>query len=708
MNHTLLLTTLLSSQLLTSSNLFFHSQLQDTNGIMPGRTIPFHQGELALHEQLKIPRHRANPTAAGLPPSYGNRIAAAPLLALGTLDAERRPWTTLWGGEAGNVARPIAEDVLGLRSVVDVVDDPVFKALWGVEREVDEDHQQQQHLQEVIQPGRGPDGGKLVSGLAIDLTTRDRVKFGGRMVAGAVTVPSDGIAAAEDRSSSSSSEVQIAVHVEESLGNCPKYLNKKDVIPRASLVKGRVERELPLSEEAVEVVRGADMLFLTSGHEEGGDDGGCHTTQPQAGLLPTLPRRINLCLTHHIDPTFAPGSGSGSSMDTNHRGGSRGFVRVARNDEGGVEIVYPEFSGNRLYQTLGNLKLNPLVGIAIPDFETSDVLYLTGSASILVGQDAAAYLPRTKLAVKITLSAAVFVQSGLPFSGTPLEPSPYNPPVRPLFSEQQHVLRSSTESTRTATLLRREVITPTIARFVFGLEPAAQWEAGQYVTFDFAEELDVGWSHMRDDEPQSLNDDYVRTFTVSSPPGDKGGKEFEITARKNGPVTNMLWRWNLRVPLEVPVLGFGGEEAFRMGRGKGEKGDSGGDDVEEVFVAAGVGITPLIAQAGGVLEAGVRMKVLWTVKGEDVKLVRDVVGRIPGLAGVLRVFVTGEVGEAEEAMMREFEGFGAVVERRRIRASDVKDGGSKRRYFLCTGPEMLKVLNGWLEGEDVAFEDFAF
>ncbi|KAK1527922.1 oxidoreductase FAD-binding domain-containing protein [Colletotrichum paranaense] len=699
MNHTLLLTTLLSSQLLTSSNLFFHSQLQDINGIMPGRTIPFHQGELALHEQLKIPRHRANPTAAGLPPSYGNRIAAAPLLALGTLDAERRPWTTLWGGEAGNVARPIAEDVLGLRSVVDIGDDPVFKALWGAEGEVNGDQQQQQHLQEVIQPGRGSDGGKLVSGLAIDLTTRDRVKFGGRMVAGAVTVPSDGIAAAEDRSSSSSSEVQIAVHVEESLGNCPKYLNKKDVIPRASLVKGRVERELPLSEEAVKVVRGADMLFLTSGHEEGGDDGG-----------------------------------SGSSMDTNHRGGSRGFVRVARNDEGGVEIVYPEFSGNRLYQTLGNLKLNPLVGIAIPDFETSDVLYvsitqflpsltwnledyeantwrsakLTGSASILVGQDAAAYLPRTKLAVKITVSAAVFVQSGLPFSGTSLEPSPYNPPVRPLFSEQQHVLGSSTESTRTATLLRREIITPTIARFVFGLEPAAQWEAGQYVTFDFAEELDVGWSHMRDDEPQSLNDDYVRTFTVSSPPGDKEGKEFEITARKNGPVTNMLWRWNLRVPLEVPVLGFGGEEAFRMGRGKGKKGDDGGDDVEEVFVAAGVGITPLIAQAGGVLGAGVRMKVLWTVKGEDVKLVRDVVGRIPGLAGVLRVFVTGEIGEAEEAMMREFEGFGAVVERRRIRASDVKDGGIKRRYFLCTGPEMLKVLNGWLEGEDVAFEDFAF
>ncbi|KXH38733.1 oxidoreductase FAD-binding domain-containing protein [Colletotrichum salicis] len=590
---------------------------------MPGRTIPFHQGELALHDLLKVPRHRGNPTAAGLPPSYGTRIAAAPLLALGTLDAESRPWTTLWGGEAGNVARPIAEDVLGVRSLVDVVDDPVFRALWGDEGE--------QQLQEVIQPGRGPDGGKLVSGLAIDLTTRDRVKFGGRMVAGAVTTKNGdrSTSSSSFSSTSASSEVQIAVHVEESLGNCPKYLNKKDVIPRSSIGKGRVERELPLSEEALEVVRGADMLFLTSGHEDG-----------------------------------SGGGGSSSSMDTNHRGGSRGFVRIARNDVGGVEIVYPE---------------------------------------------SAAYLPRTKLAVKITVSAAVFVQSGLPFSGIAQEPSPYNPPVRPLFSEQQqqqHALSlSGEEGTRTATLLRREIITPTIARFVFRLEPAAQWEAGQYVTLDFAEELDVGWSHMRDDEPQSLNDDYVRTFTVSSSPGGSGGKEVEITARRKGPVTNLLWRWNLRVPLEVPVLGFGGEEAFRMGRG--QKGGDGGD-VEEVFVAAGAGITPLIAQAGGVLVAGVRVKVLWTVRGEDVKLVRDVVGRIPGLGGVLRVFVTGEVGEAEEAVIQEVEGFGAVVERRRIGPGDVKDGEIKRRYFLCTGPEMLKVLNGWLEGEDVAFEDFAF
>lgn len=322
MNYTILLTSLFASQLLPPDSLFSQPSIN-----MPARTIDFHPGERAVQDLLKVPS-RGNPTAAGLPASYGYRVAAAPLLALGTLDAEGRPWTTLWGGEAGGVARPIAENVLGVRSKVDVANDPVLRALWGgEEREIKEG--------EVVQPGLDGEG-KLVAALAIDLTTRDRVKLGGRMIAGAVT---------------EGGEVQIALKIEESLGNCPKYLNKKDLSSRDAVVKGVVKRGLPLSDDAVGVVRQADMVFLTSGH--------------------------------------------GESMDTNHRGGPKGFVRISRNDEDGVEIIYPECesifarcpvlsslltvtdSGNRLYQTLGNLKVNPLVGVAIPDFETSDVLYVS-------------------------------------------------------------------------------------------------------------------------------------------------------------------------------------------------------------------------------------------------------------------------------------------------------------------------------------------
>ncbi|OLN85276.1 hypothetical protein CCHL11_04353 [Colletotrichum chlorophyti] len=620
MNYTILLTNLLSSHILSPESLFAKTAK------MPARTIDFHSGERAVQDLLGVPK-QGNPTAAGLPAHYGFRIAAAPLLALGTLDDRGRPWTTLWGGEAGAVARPVAEDVLGVRSKVDVSDDPVLRALWGGDAREGE----------VVRPGEGG-GGKLVSGLSLDLETRDRVKIAGRMVAGAVN---DG-------------EVQIAVMVEESLGNCPKYINKKVLRARGEVVKGAVERGLPLSEEAVDAVRRADMVFLASGHAE--------------------------------------------SMDTNHRGGSSGFVRVARNDGQGVEIIYPEFSGNRLYQTLGNLKVNPSVGITIPDFDTADVLYLTGTASILVGQDAAAYLPRTKLAVKITVTDAVFVKAGLPFTASSLEPSPYNPPVRQLFTEkEQRPGSASTSTTARARLLRREMITPTIARFVFGLEPAGRmrWEAGQYVTLDFAGELDSGWSHMRDDEPQSLNDDYVRTFTVSGRPGD--GSEVEITARRKGPATGLLWRWNLGVPLEVPVLGFGGAQDFRL-RGDGE----------EVFIAAGVGITPLLAQVGDVVGENNGLRVLWSVRGADLRFVKDSCERVAGLPGVLKVFVTGRLGEAEDGAIQDIEALGVAVERRRLEKDDVKLGKGKKRFFLCTGPEMLKTLAGWLEGEDVVWEEFAF
>ncbi len=72
------------------------------------------------------------------------------------------------------------------------------------------------------------------------------------------------------------------------------------------------------------------------------------------------------------------------------------------------------------------------------------------------------------------------------------------------------------------------------------------------------------------------------------------GTEFTITARKHGPATALLWRH--RLPLELPVLGFGGEDGFQIPVA---------ETAVAVFVAAGVGITPLLAQAPALLSSGV-------------------------------------------------------------------------------------------------------
>lgn len=241
-----------------------------TFAAMPSLISEFHEGERAMHQLLKVPRNE-NPTAPGLPMRYGMRVMQSSLVALGTLDDAGRPWTTVWGGDRG-FARPVAEGVLALNSSVDTQYDPVFKALWeGMDAEDDT----------VVRPGGGE--GKEMAGLSIDLETRDRVKLMGKMVAGAAI--------------NGGKDVQMAMLVTGSLGNCPKYLNKKDIMTH-NMKPELVSDSLLLPQEALSLIEKADMFFLSSTN--------------------------------------------GETMDTNHRGGNPGLVRVVKNDVDGLELVYPE------------------------------------------------------------------------------------------------------------------------------------------------------------------------------------------------------------------------------------------------------------------------------------------------------------------------------------------------------------------------------
>ncbi|KAI7204387.1 oxidoreductase [Hortaea werneckii] len=332
-------------------------------------------------------------------------------------------------------------------------------------------------------------------------------------------------------------------------------------------------------------------------------------------------------------------------MDTNHRGGPPGFVRVASNEESGAVICWPEYSGNRLYQTLGNLQINPVCGICVPDFETGDVLYLTGRTEILIGKDANAYLPRSNLAVKLTISDARFVTQALPFRGESGQRSPYNPVVRYLASEAQHTQPNESTSQQQAKLLGQVNLTPTISRFRFSMENAVTYRPGQYVTLDFSEHLDIGYSHMRDDDPRSLNDDFVRTFTVSSPPGDPPDPvrrlkddEFEITVRRVGVVTEFLFKQQ------------GSEDTNRASR-------SGGLESLRLFVTN----TPDLQVSDQHMEKLRQLDVavqLRRMKQED---------------------LTGIEGD-----------------------NDVE------KYYLCTAMPMRKQLEQWLGNKELVFEDFNF
>jgi NAD(P)H-flavin reductase len=401
------------------------------------------------------------------------------------------------------------------------------------------------------------------------------------------------------------------------------------------------------------------------------------------------------------DTLFISSRHGNVDMDTNIRGGPPGFVRVVSNDPSGVVFAYPEYSGNRLYQTLGNLQTTPLAGYVFPDFETGNALYVTGQTEILVGKEAAALLPRSNLAVKVTVTAARYVEKSLAFRGIAGTPSPYNPSVRYLAKEKASPAATGEEkSSVTATLVKKELLTPTICRFRFRISDLSKigtWTPGQYATLSFQEELDMGYSHMKEDDPLSINDDYVRTFTISSYPIQNTSTEFEITARRHGSVTDYLFRTNERAGLEIPLRGFGGDFHLNI---ESEQG-------ETPFIAGGIGITPLLAQLPDIDVS--RLRLLWSISMQDIGLVLDTFIRFPQLPHSTSLFITGPEPQNEKTTQQfvAVVSSGARVECRRMEARDL-DSSSADVWYFCGGPSLKSSVMNWLAGKNVVYEDFSY
>ncbi|PGH17377.1 hypothetical protein AJ80_04832 [Polytolypa hystricis UAMH7299] len=625
-------------------------------------SVPWHSGELHMHKLMRVPPDE-NPSAPYLSPGAAFLLRKSPLVALGTLDAQGRPWTSLWGGEVGFAGALASQTDIVLRSMVDTRYDPVVKALF-----------REKTNGEIVKEERGE--GRLMAGLPIDLESRRRVKLMGRMMAGSIGAsPSSSSGGAGGGGGGKTSPdvgmAELVIRIESSLGNCPKYINRKHIVP--ALPEPRLVSDSPqLPQGAVELLNKADSLFLSTVHEN-------------------------------------------SSMDTNIRGGSAGFVRLVSNEPNGAVIAYPEYSGNRLYQTLGNMQTTPLAGYVFPDFDTGNVLYLTGQTEVLVGDDAAALLPRSNLVIRVRVSAARYVEQGLSFRGISKEASPYNPPVRYLGTERniptaQGPVRTSST---TATLIKKDVITPYINRFRFKISDPAIFgrsTPGQYAILSFKDELDMGYSHMRDDDPLSINDDYIRTFTISShPSGPLPNNEFEITVRKVGTATSHLFWSSERSWLELSLLGFGGEFNIKPDDDDDDD-DDGGQHGITPFIAGGIGITPLLAQLPDIDIP--RLRLFWSIRVQDIGFVHDVFQKFPKLPKSTTLFLTGSedsrlFSPEEQNTMDAIISSGSSVHRRRMQAGDL-DVDAAEVWYLCASRALKAMVLNWLVGKKVIYEDFSY
>ncbi|WP_405360617.1 pyridoxamine 5'-phosphate oxidase family protein [Kitasatospora sp. NBC_00085] len=125
------------------------------------------------------------------------------------------------------------------------------------------------------------------------------------------------------------------------------------------------------------------------------------------------------------DTFFVATAGPDGRVDASHRGGNPGFLRVLGPDR----LRWPEYAGNSMFMTLGNLELDPRAGVLLPDFETGGALLITGEARTDWSEQAAAGLPGAERVVDLTVTGVLELADATPLTWTDPEYSPANPPT---------------------------------------------------------------------------------------------------------------------------------------------------------------------------------------------------------------------------------------------------------------------------------------
>lgn len=169
----------------------------------------------------------------------------------------------------------------------------------------------------------------------------------------------------------------FAVDVIHAFGNCPKYIQTRQAVgPTASGV-GPAEFRNTLNAADRTLISRADTFFIAT-------------------------------------------AASGGS-DVSHRGGKTGFLRP---DARGA-LIWPDYSGNNFFQTLGNIETNPIAGLLIPDWESGAVLQMTGQAEIRWDQASRASMPGAKRVVAFTPQDILMTRGVLPDRWEVIEMSPF-------------------------------------------------------------------------------------------------------------------------------------------------------------------------------------------------------------------------------------------------------------------------------------------
>jgi hypothetical protein len=121
--------------------------------------------------------------------------------------------------------------------------------------------------------------------------------------------------------------------------------------------------------------------------------------------------------------TFFIASSHPDGADVSHRGGNPGFVQVVNANK----LVFPDYVGNNMFNTLGNLFQQPQAGLLFIDFEQGNTLQLTGTTQIVWDSEALAAFAGAQRLIEFEISQAIATTNALPHRWRFVEYSPYNP-----------------------------------------------------------------------------------------------------------------------------------------------------------------------------------------------------------------------------------------------------------------------------------------
>jgi predicted pyridoxine 5'-phosphate oxidase superfamily flavin-nucleotide-binding protein len=175
----------------------------------------------------------------------------------------------------------------------------------------------------------------------------------------------------------------FAVRVDQAYGNCPQYIQQRLLAPvgPAAGEAPAVRRGQTMSPADVALIRRADTFLLGTSHPDRG-------------------------------------------ADASHRGGSPGFVRVCDDRT----LWWPDYPGNNMFNSLGNLDVDPAAALLFVDFISGDTVHLSGTARLDWTASGDGDDGGTGRRLVFTTHAVV-AGPPLPLRADRVVASPFNPPL---------------------------------------------------------------------------------------------------------------------------------------------------------------------------------------------------------------------------------------------------------------------------------------